>query len=560
MKNLKIRYKLLSLSLILILSLLVTSIASLLFMAKINDEMDRVNVNWVPSVIIAEEINTEMANFRIAENGHVIAQDQQTMTIYENNLDKAQESMESMIEEYTNKYITNETDKKIIGEISDIWTTYKQLHNKMIGYSMNNDTDAAYAMLRGDSLAVFDQMKETCHELVELNKTGVENAAVDGYNVYIGALIFMIVMILVVTIASFIFANYIINLIVKPINEIENTASQMLLGDLNNHINYTSKDELGLLANSVRELCKMIKLIIGDTDEKLTRFANKDLRPLEKIKDCYVGDFKNLYTNMQKIQASLADTLKHLDNVASQLADGSGQVAQGASGVADGGMNQSSSIQNLSAAMQEMTAKITQTANDTGEAKTFNSKSQNALLKSNEQVESMIKAMKDISKNADEIKKIIQDIDDIAFQTNILSLNAAVEAARAGESGKGFAVVADEVRNLARKSAQSAKDTADLIAKTVEVVSVGNSIAGSTSDSIGLAISNATKLSNLVDNIADASKDQADNANHINSEIEQIANVVASNSVLADDSAQASEQLSEQSIVLKKLIGEFKVS
>ncbi|ONI44337.1 hypothetical protein AN641_07530 [Candidatus Epulonipiscioides gigas] len=559
MKNLKIKYKLLSLSITLILTLLVMGIISLMFMAKINSGTTVVSSNWLPSVIIAEELNTATSDFRIAENGHVIAQDTATMSEYETNLAKNKQLIADMFYEYQTNLITNEIDKQLIEDANSLWQTYLELHNNMINYSMQNNTDAAYELLRGQSLDVFKEVSEVFLELVEFNKAGADKANLDGNALYLDALTFMAIIILVVTIFSMIFAFYIIGIISKPINEIENAAHQILSGNLNTYLGYTASDELGNLANSMRALCQLIKNIINDMDNKLTNLAEGDFRNIGKMQSFYIGDFKNLYVNIDKIQQSLSKTFDNMETISSQLSLGSEQVSESAKSVAEGVVSQIESIKNLSSNMQEMTAKITQTTQNTMEVKTYNQKSQQALIQSNEQVKEMIEAMGDINAKSQEIQKIIQDIDDIAFQTNILSLNAAVEAARAGESGKGFAVVADEVRNLAKKSAQSAKDTATLILQTTEVVDVGNKIAENTSSSIKVVITNAQELSVLVDHIAEVAQDQSLNASYINTEIEQISNVVSSNSASAKESATTSEELSEQSIVLQNLLSKFQI-
>jgi len=558
MKNWKIRYKLLVLVSSLILALLFTGIVSLIFMASINNGTTEVSENWLPSVIIGEELNTATSDFRIAENSHVIAQDESTMHILENTMNDIVKRIDDMFNYYITNLITNETDRKLIEKSQDMWEQYLELHNVMIKYSSDNNTQAAYEILTGESSILFNEFSETFLDLVDFNKEGADQANLDGNKLYSDAILFMVIITILITVVALLFSFYIVKLIADPINEIEEAAIQILKGDLNTDIRYNSKDELGVLANNMKLLCQMFKNMIIDIDDRLDRLAKGDFKELKKMQSFYVGDFKSVFINMEKIQVSLAETLVNIDVVATQLATGTIQVTHGAQGVAGGVVEQAASVQNLSAAMEEMTAKITQTADDTGEAKVFNEKTQKALVDSNNQVSEMVIAMKNIITNSDEIKKIIQDIDDIAFQTNILSLNAAVEAARAGESGKGFAVVAEEVRNLAKKSAKSAKDTAELIQQTAEVISVGNEIAGHTSDSISAAMKNAKELSTLVDSIADAAEDQAQNAIQINAEIDQISKVVMTNSTSAEESAAASEELSEQSQTLKNLIGEFK--
>ncbi|MEG0753199.1 MAG: methyl-accepting chemotaxis protein, partial [Angelakisella sp.] len=181
------------------------------------------------------------------------------------------------------------------------------------------------------------------------------------------------------------------------------------------------------------------------------------------------------------------------------------------------------------------------------------------ISKSNEKMQELIGAMRNISQSSQEIGKVIKTIEDIAFQTNILALNAAVEAARAGAAGKGFAVVADEVRNLATKSSEAAKSTTALIEGSIQAVANGTQLADDTAKSLSVVVDTANEVAVIIDKISRASGEQANAITQVTMGVDQISAVVQTNSATAEESAAASEELSGQASMLKNLVGRFKL-
>ncbi len=344
----------------------------------------------------------------------------------------------------------------------------------------------------------------------------------------------------------------------KPISLCADRLNALATGDLETPVpDITAKDETGVLADSTSRIMNALSTMINDINHILSEMSSGNFTVRSAVPESYVGNFAPLKVSLDNVIARLNETMLKIEDVSEQVNSGNGQVSLGAQSLAQGSIEQASAIEQLSATMEEVAEKVSKTAEDSDSAKAANDKSQQALTQSNDQMQEMVAAMSNISEKSAELSKIIKAIDDIAFQTNILSLNAAVEAARAGSAGKGFAVVADEVRNLATKSAQSAKDTAVLIEETVNVVSVGNRIATETSESINTAIENANELSMLVESIATSSREQADSAAQIKAGIDQISSVVQTNSATAEESAATSEELSSQSQILSDLVSGF---
>lgn len=242
---------------------------------------------------------------------------------------------------------------------------------------------------------------------------------------------------------------------------------------------------------------------------------------------------------------------------ADQTASASGQVSASSQSLADGASVQAASIEQTTASIEEMTSVTKQNARNAEEAKTLAATAQENAEKGADTMERMEAAINDIKKSADETSKIIKTIDDIAFQTNLLALNAAVEAARAGEAGKGFAVVAEEVRNLARRSAQAAKNTSEMIAESVRSSDRGVAISIEVAEALMEIADGARKVNGLVGEISAASNEQAEGIDQINAAVSQIDTITQKNAATAEESAAAAEELSSQAVDLKVMVIEL---
>ena len=345
----------------------------------------------------------------------------------------------------------------------------------------------------------------------------------------------------------------------KPLQKVVEVGEKLSVGDFDMNLSYKRKDEIGKLMHSMGDVVSRIRSIIGDLSEKLNQLAQGNFNVEMNNVEYYSGAYRPLFDSIQNISTDLSGTMAEIQQSAVQVNSGAEQVSSGAQGLSQGATEQASSIEELSATMNDISAKIKETAETTREASRLSNMAGQSVMVSNEKMREMSLAMEEITEKSQEISKIIKTIDDIAFQTNILSLNAAIEAARAGAAGKGFAVVADEVGNLAQKSAKAAQNTSSLIEETIEAVNKGVRISEETAESLAEVVTRAGKINDLIDIASSSSEEQARGVSQLSVGIDQISSVVQSNTATAEESAAASEELSGQANILSDLVGRFRL-
>lgn len=371
----------------------------------------------------------------------------------------------------------------------------------------------------------------------------------------IGALALLSVLILVLL--SIVIITM-IHKMMRPLSEISGSMEEFSHGNLGVDIRAHGNDEIGRLADSVRSSIHTLRDMIEDVSGLLGEISDGRL-DLTVKPDYYVGDFENIRAALERIITSLNATLGQINIAAEQVGCGAEQVSVGAQSLAQGAAEQAGTVEELASSIADITHKIAFNADNARSANAKASAVGGEATESNRRMKELLSAMDNIRGCSGEIRNIIKTIEDIAFQTNILSLNAAVEAARAGDAGRGFSVVAEEIRNLATKSAQASRETTALIERSLEAVDVGARIAHDTARSLEDVVTGVRSVAQAVDGISGASGDQARSAELVSRGIEQISNVVQDNSATAEESAAASEELSAQAQMLRELIGKFRL-
>lgn len=346
--------------------------------------------------------------------------------------------------------------------------------------------------------------------------------------------------------------------IIAPLKSVENTADELMKGNLHSTLDYKSDDELGRLAHSLRNSIAILGSYVDDIDRAMKLFAegNFDVKPEVEWK----GDFVGILNSFMLFEESMAETIKGIQRVSDEVSSAAEQVASSSNELADGATNQASVVEELTATVEGVAEQVERNSQSAKQISNRVGNLGEAISESNSKMQEMVASMKDINEASEEIDKIISTINEIASQTNLLALNASIEAARAGEAGKGFAVVANQVNLLADQSAKAAKESAVLIETSVRAVKKGMTIADETATQLEEVVGNSKMITEEVADIAGTLEQQTAEIQQINEGIEQINDVVQTNSATSQECAAASEQMSSEAENLREMIRRFKVA
>ena len=353
-------------------------------------------------------------------------------------------------------------------------------------------------------------------------------------------------------------SKVVLETILEPLHAIEDVAKELTEGNLHSQLEYRSEDEIGRLAHSMRKSIRILGTYVDDIDRSMKQFSegNFDVQPEVEWR----GDFVGILQSFMEFQNSMSDTVRGIQRVSDEVSNGAEQVASSSNELADGATNQAAVVEELTATVTGVSEQV---ANNSQAAKEISGKVEQlgqALIESNGKMQEMVGSMNEINDASQEIDKIIATINEIASQTNLLALNASIEAARAGEAGKGFAVVANQVNVLADQSAEAAKESAALIERSVNAVEKGMIVAKETAAQLEEVAEKSKTITSEVTNIAETLETQTAEIRQINEGIEQINDVVQTNSATSEECAAASEEMSSEADNLRAMIRRFKVA
>ena len=349
--------------------------------------------------------------------------------------------------------------------------------------------------------------------------------------------------------------------IVEPVQEITEAAKIMYSGDMSigERITYESEDEIGQLADALRGTTKNLSDYVNEISAILQRMATGDLTEASNEITDFLGDFASIKESFVHILKRFNSTLTNIQTSADEVEEGAGGISQSSQALAEGATDQASAIQQLDATVTSVANMATESARETQQAYDDIQKTVSDAEQEKEKMKELTDEMRRIYEISSEIGNIIVTIENIASQTNLLSLNASIEAARAGEAGKGFAVVADQIGKLAADSANSAAETKELISKTVQEIEKGNAVTETVSQSFDRVIASMNTFADVAHQINETAVNQASALEQVNQGIDQLSAAVQNTASSSEESAAISEQLSAKAEELDTLVRKFKL-
>lgn len=556
-KNLSISKKLKKVLIVAVIIISTITVATGVGLMYLKGQLESfVETEYASEISIQETATSILTLARDIRDAYIRAENGENISSYDQNVKK-------YVNEITNEleYVYNiNKDPEIARELENFGNNISKwinIGNEILTAINNKDMAKANKLILNDCPEVLDVIIEQVSLIGDKISTNVQDD-IQGTTRYIG--IVMIIIIVIIIIGLILITKVvqaIIESISNPVEEIKSAALEMAKGNYDLEIEYTSEDEIGVLADCMREMILVTKNNISNITEVLNKFAEGNFDV--DIEGDYIGEFIAIKESLEKIVDSINNTFYDIKIVTEQVKDGSEQVASTAQVISEGAINQAGIIQELIASIGEINEKVKVSTEQANSTNVLTIELGNQIELNNEKMNEMVTAMNKIEESSRNIKSIINTIYSISEQTNLLALNAAIEAARAGESGKGFAVVADEIRKLAEESSVAVKNTEILIEDSISNVNNGKNIADEASEALNAVVGKAKEAVELIGTIAKLTEQGAMSISEVYEGIDQIAEVVESNTAISEESAAASEELSSQSESLQNMIDKFKL-
>ena len=562
--NLKVEGKLKVYQMTVLVMTLFLVLVALISTVVIRSNIEKITKVWSPSLEYLQDLETMTAKYRIKQYQHLVESDAAVMNSCEEEITK----LESQIQDTDAKLeaIMSANSKAQKGQddyevANAAWEKYRGASDEILQLSREGKQQEASKLMTGE---VYEDYKSFSKKLTILcGKFQVELDQAKTMANVCTVIIFIVIVAagLAIAVVTTMIGGIITNSITEPVEQIEAAVASLRKGELSNveMLTYESEDEFGDTIRNLKEAMGILADYVREISVEVKAIAQGDLtRNGDDITD-FLGDFSELKTSLLYILKRFNSTLTEISNLAEQVSSNSSEVENASKSLADGATEQAGVIEELNATIDTVVDMAEDTAKETQNASARVKASANKANEEKEKMNELLTEMEHITEISKEIGNIITDIEDIASQTNLLSLNASIEAARAGEAGKGFAVVADQIGKLAADSAKSAVNTRDLIDKTLVEIEKGNTITRTTADAFNQIITDMESFAELAENTMEKANSQAESLEQIGQGIEQLSGVVQGNAASSEENTAISINLAEGAAKMHDRVNIFKL-
>ena len=562
--NLKVEGKLKVYQMTVLVMTLFLVLVALISTVVIRSNIEKITKVWSPSLEYLQDLETMTAKYRIKQYQHLVESDTAVMNSCEEEIKK----LESQIQDTDAKLeaIMSANSKAQKGRddydaANAAWEKYRGASDEILQLSREGKQQEASKLMTGE---VYEDYKSFSKKLTILcGKFQVELDQAKTMANVCTVIIFIVIVVagLAIAVVTTLIGGIITNSITEPVEQIDAAVASLRKGELSNveMLTYESEDEFGDTIRNLKEAMGILADYVSEISVEVKAIAQGDLtRNGDDITD-FLGDFSELKESLLYILKRFNSTLTEISNLAEQVSSNSSEVENASKSLADGATEQAGVIEELNATIDTVVDMAEDTAKETQNASARVKASANKANEEKEKMNELLTEMEHITEISKEIGNIITDIEDIASQTNLLSLNASIEAARAGEAGRGFAVVADQIGKLAADSAKSAVNTRDLIDKTLVEIEKGNTITRTTADAFNQIITDMESFAELAENTMEKANSQAESLEQIGQGIEQLSGVVQGNAASSEENTAISINLAEGAAKMHDRVNIFKL-
>ncbi|MDE6616539.1 MAG: methyl-accepting chemotaxis protein [Lachnospiraceae bacterium] len=505
-------------------------------------------------------VMNESAEVRSATRGVIGYETSELIQVLKEQHDEAVVNFEELLEKVR---VTMVTEKGIacMEAIDKAWAEYKAIDTEVVRLGATTDKELciqAQEMMINEGAPKYDALDDALESLMSVNlEEGTDERTLNKTLLYIACIV-IVVVIIVLVIYSARLSGLIAKSIEKPLIELKNRFITFSEGDIDSPLPVVeSEDEIAELVEGLSVMSGRIRDVITDSGRLLNAMAEGNFAITTECEEQYMGAFQSLLAGMRKMNRQIDATIRGVSDASKQVLTGSTNLAEAAQSVAEGATDQAAAVEEMQATIDELNNGIKTTADEL--EKSYNEARRYADMAEDSRgdMEAMVDAMHRISEASEKISEIIVQIEDIASQTNLLSLNASIEAARAGDAGKGFAVVADQIRNLAEQSAKSAVDSKSLIETAINKVEEGSHNATKASYSLKEVVDGVKLVAESSKKMKEISLEQSESMQQADQAIERIAEIVQSNSAVAQETSATSEELTAQVTEFNNMVSIF---